>query len=208
MTPSIDLADRTAIVDLLYAYAWHFDRNEPEGVAALFADDATIDYGPENPTIVGRDAIVPAIRPGLQNLFKTSSHHITNMRIQPDGAEAATDVAYVYAWHVYLTDDIRGGVVGAIPLPFPAHGRRLEDRRNGSQSDGREELPPGDDAPDRSPFLAEWSKTVGSNGPSSSDQALCHRSTGCEGVLHHPPRPDLMGPIRRFPHQPEARSAT
>ena len=31
-----------------------------------------------------------------------------------------------------------------------------------------------------------WSKTVGSNGPSSSDQALCHRSTAREGVLHHP----------------------
>ena len=34
-----------------------------------------------------------------------------------------------------------------------------------------------------------WSKTVGSNGPSSSEQALCHRSPGREGVLHHPPRP-------------------
>ena len=118
MTPSIDLADRTAIVDLLYAYAWHFDRNEPEGVAALFTDDATIDYGPENPTIVGRDAIVPAIRPGLQNLFKTSSHHITNMRIQPDGAEAATDVAYVYAWHVYLTDDSEGELWGQYHCRF------------------------------------------------------------------------------------------
>ena len=208
MTPSIDLADRAAIVDLLYAYAWHFDRNEPESVAALFSDDATIDYGPENLTIVGRDAIVPAIRPGLQNLFKTSSHHITNMRIQPDGAEAATGVAYCVRVAHLPGRRFRGRVVGAIPLPFPAHGRRLEDRRNGSQSDGREELPPGDDAPDRSPFLAGCCKTVGSNGPSSSEQALCHRPTGCEGVLHHPLRTDLMGPIRRFPHQPEARSAT
>ena len=101
MTPSINMDDRTAITDLLYAYAWHFDQNEPEAVAALFTEDGTIDYGPEMPTIVGRDAIVPAIQPGLKDLFAISSHNISNMRIHPDGVDAATGIAYVYAWHIY-----------------------------------------------------------------------------------------------------------
>ena len=42
--------------------------------------------------------------------------------------------------------------------------------------------------------LGGWSKAVGSNGPSSSEQALCHRSTGREGVSHHPPRRVLSNP--------------
>ena len=118
MTSPIDPGDRAAIVDLLYAYAWHFDRNEPEGVAALFTEDATIDYGPENPTIVGREAIVPAIRPGLQKLFKTSAHHITNPRIEPEGPDGAAGVAYVYAWHVYHSDDSEGELWGQYHCRF------------------------------------------------------------------------------------------
>ena len=35
------------------------------------------------------------------------------------------------------------------------------------------------------------------NGPFSSEQALCHRSTGREGVSHHPPRP--CGRVPRNP---------
>lgn len=123
MTPSIDPADRAAVVDLLYAYAWHFDRNEPEDLADLFTEDATIDYGPENPTIEGRDAIVPAIRPGLRNLFKTSAHHITNPRIEPDGPDEAVGVAYVYAWHVYHSDDAEGELWGQYHCRF----RRTDD---------------------------------------------------------------------------------
>lgn len=96
-----ELEARNAITELLHAYAWHFDRNEPDMVAALFTDDATVDYGPELPPIVGRDAIAPRIAVGLDEIFAATSHHITNVRITFTDDDHATAVAYVYAWHRY-----------------------------------------------------------------------------------------------------------
>ena len=118
MTSTIDPADRAAIVDLLYGYAWHFDRNEPESVATLFTDDAVIDYGPEFPNIVGRDRIVASIQPGLTNLFSSSAHHITNMMIRSDGPDSASGVAYVYAWHTYRSSGEAGEMWGQYHCRF------------------------------------------------------------------------------------------
>ena len=101
MTLAVDPADRGAIVDLVYAYAWHFDQNEPEKLAGLFTSDSVIDYGPEFENIVGSDAIVAAIQPGLSNLFSSSAHHITNPRVWTDGDDGATGTFYIYAWHTY-----------------------------------------------------------------------------------------------------------
>ena len=118
MTSTIDPADRAAIVDLLYGYAWHFDRNEPESVAALFTEDSVIDYGPEFPNIVGRDRIVASIQPGLTNLFSSSAHHITNMMIHSDGPDSASGVAYVYAWHTYRSSGEAGEMWGQYHCRF------------------------------------------------------------------------------------------
>lgn len=101
MNGAIAPADRDAIVDLLYAYAWHFDQNEPEKLAELFTSDAVIDYGPEFDNIVGRDAIAPAIAPGLNSLFSSSAHHVTNPRVWADGDDEAVGTFYIYAWHSY-----------------------------------------------------------------------------------------------------------
>jgi hypothetical protein len=93
--------DRLEIADLLYRYAYHFDRNEPEHVAALFTPDAVIDYGPELAPIRGRDAIVERIGPGLVGTFAATSHHISNPMVRFLDAGTAQAVAYVYAWHRY-----------------------------------------------------------------------------------------------------------
>lgn len=90
------------IIDLLHRYAHHFDRNEPELVAELFTDDAVIDYGPEFPAIRGRAQIPDRIRPGLDTLFEATSHHISNALVDFTSGEAASMVAYVYAWHRYF----------------------------------------------------------------------------------------------------------
>ena len=118
MTSMIDPADRTAIVDLLYGYAWHFDRNEPEAVAELFTQDCVIDYGPEFPNIVGRDAVEPAIRPGLSDLFSSSAHYITNIMIRSDGPDSASGVAYIYAWHTYHSGGEPGEMWGQYHCRF------------------------------------------------------------------------------------------
>jgi ketosteroid isomerase-like protein len=96
-----ELVDRAQIADLVHAYCFHFDNNEPEAVAALFTDDATIDYGPEAETIVGAAAIAPTIAAGLERTFAATSHHVSNIRIELDGADAASAVTYLYAWHRY-----------------------------------------------------------------------------------------------------------
>jgi len=92
---------RQAITDLLFSYAWHFDRNEPELVAALFTEDASLDYGPEWDPIRGRAAVVPRISQGLEEIFEATSHHISNVMITLESDDEASGRAYVYAWHRY-----------------------------------------------------------------------------------------------------------
>jgi ketosteroid isomerase-like protein len=107
-----ELLDRQAIADLIYAYCDHFDRNEPVQVAALFTDDATVDYGPESATIVGAEAIARTIAIGLERTFAATSHHVSNVRIAFDDADHARSEAYLYAWHRYVGDAPDGELWG------------------------------------------------------------------------------------------------
>lgn len=107
-----ELLDRREIADLVYAYCFHFDRNEPELVAALFTDDAVVDYGPESETIVGAAAIGPTIAVGLARTFAATSHHVSNVRIEFDGPDRARSVAYLYAWHRYCDGSPDGELWG------------------------------------------------------------------------------------------------
>ncbi len=95
------LLARSAIADLFHAYAFHFDRNEPDSVAALFTDDAVVDYGPEVPAMIGRSVIRDRIATGLRDTFMATSHHVSNVAIELGEAGSATGVAYLYAWHRY-----------------------------------------------------------------------------------------------------------
>ena len=107
-----ELADRQAIADLIYAYCLHFDNNEPEAVAALFTDDAVVDYGPEATTIVGADAIATTIAVGLEQTFLATSHHVSNIQITFEGADRARSVSYLYAWHRYVDGSPDGELWG------------------------------------------------------------------------------------------------
>jgi ketosteroid isomerase-like protein len=95
------MADRYAIAELFHAYARHFDRNEPEGIVALFSEDATVDYGPEVATARGFEEILAGITRGLSAIFTATSHHVSNISIEFVDEDNATAVAYVYAWHRY-----------------------------------------------------------------------------------------------------------
>ncbi len=107
-----ELADRVELADLIHAYCDHFDRNEPEAVAALFSEDARIDYGPEAAPIAGRDAIAPTISVGLARTFAATSHHVSNIRIDFEGSDAARSVSYLYAWHRYVDGSPDGELWG------------------------------------------------------------------------------------------------
>ena len=107
-----ELLDRQAITDLIHAYCYHFDRNEPVEVAALFTPDATVDYGPEAATIVGADAIASTISVGLERTFAATSHHVSNIQITLEGCDRARSVTYLYAWHRYVDGSPDGELWG------------------------------------------------------------------------------------------------
>ena len=107
-----ELEDRQAIADVIHAYCDHFDRNEPEAVAALFTAHATVDYGPETATIVGAEAIAATIAVGLEQTFAATSHHVSNIRIAFESPDAARAVTYLYAWHRYLDGSPDGELWG------------------------------------------------------------------------------------------------
>jgi ketosteroid isomerase-like protein len=106
------LLDRQAIADLILAYCHHFDLNEPEAVAALFTEDATVDYGPEAATITGAAAIAPTIALGLERTFAATSHHVSNIRIELEPPDRASSVSYLYAWHRYVDGSPDGELWG------------------------------------------------------------------------------------------------
>jgi len=107
-----ELGDRQAIADLIHAYCFHFDNNEPDAVAALFTSDATVDYGPETDTIVGAAAIGTTIAVGLERTFAATSHHVSNIRIIFEGPDRARSVTYLYAWHRYVDGSPDGELWG------------------------------------------------------------------------------------------------
>jgi ketosteroid isomerase-like protein len=107
-----ELVDRHAIADLIHAYCYHFDANEPVEVAALFTADATVDYGPESTTIVGADAIASTIALGLEGTFAATSHHVSNIQLVFEGPNRAHGVTYLYAWHRYVDGSPDGELWG------------------------------------------------------------------------------------------------
>lgn len=94
------LEDRDAIAAVIHAYCDRFDRNDPEGVAALFTPDARIDYNPDTPDLRG-DGLAAAIAVGLRDTFLATSHHVTNLEVVLEGADTARSTCYLDAWHRY-----------------------------------------------------------------------------------------------------------
>jgi len=94
------LEDRDAIAALIHAYCDRFDRNDPEGVGALFMPDARIDYNPESPVIRGSD-LAATIAVGLRETFAATSHHVSNLEVTFESDDVARTTCYLDAWHRY-----------------------------------------------------------------------------------------------------------
>lgn len=95
-----ELADRQEITDVIHAYCERFDRNDPDGVAALFTPDAVIDYNPDTPTMTGTE-LAASIAVGLRDIFAATSHHISNVQITFEDTDTARSLCYLDAWHRY-----------------------------------------------------------------------------------------------------------
>lgn len=104
------LVDKDAIRELVYAYSFHADHNQPEDLAALFVDDCELDYGAGNSgSFSGRDHLVAWVRESLGGGAASlnvspvrivgTSHHNADIRIEFQGPDEATGTVSCYAWH-------------------------------------------------------------------------------------------------------------
>lgn len=97
MTPTIDIADRLAIGDIITQFFACLDSKDVAGLPALFTEDARLDMGVAGrPAVEGRAAIKAAFgggRPG-----RKTRHHWFSLILSPRATGAqATFQAVVYA---------------------------------------------------------------------------------------------------------------
>lgn len=92
------LADRAAIVDVLYRYATALDGRDWDLLSEVFTEDAVGVYtGRINRTFEGREAIVGLVSSALTGL-DVSQHMISNPVVQIDG-DSAESRCYLRAQH-------------------------------------------------------------------------------------------------------------
>jgi hypothetical protein len=112
------VADRTALRDLVDAYARHVDRRQAESVAALFTVDgrlvSRLHDGADTAPIVrrGRAEIAAALAAGLGR-YVTTTHIVGGQVVTIDGDRATGDTVCL-AHHVYDSDGTRRMLVMAV----------------------------------------------------------------------------------------------
>jgi L-gulonate 3-dehydrogenase len=108
MGPADELrsADRIAITGLLHRYCAMLDAMELELVRELFTDDCVVIYGPdERMQSHGAAQLATSLRRLWR--FARTSHHLSNVELEFDGADAAHARSYVLAWHQQPDGDSR-----------------------------------------------------------------------------------------------------
>ena len=84
-------AIKSACKDLVLDYAYYRDRPDPEGVAAVFTEDAKLEVLGQ--TFIGRDKIQARIEAGRGGpVFR---HMMSTIRIFPENQNQASGVSYV-----------------------------------------------------------------------------------------------------------------
>jgi hypothetical protein len=93
-----ELSDRQEITDVLHQYCRGMDLLDMDLIAGAFTADGFLDIGPE-PRLQTRGA--EAIHESMKRMkrFTRSSHHLSNIQIEFQGADRAGCVSYIWAWH-------------------------------------------------------------------------------------------------------------
>jgi len=94
------LEDRAAIADQMFRYARATDWLETENHRDVFADDCVF-ASPHSGDIHGVDEVVAWMARVLPQ-FEATQHLISNIAITFTGADSATAVSYVRAWHRFV----------------------------------------------------------------------------------------------------------
>jgi ketosteroid isomerase-like protein len=92
------LLDRAAIADVLALYCKRIDEYDIDGLAELFTEDVTTDYGPgRGGPVAGRQQVRDLISRGQAEVRRTH-HQLGQSRLEIDG-DTASALTYVTAWH-------------------------------------------------------------------------------------------------------------
>ena len=105
------LVEERRIERVLIAYCRGLDAMDLESIAALFTDDCVVSYGPDDAlNSIGREAL----RSDLARLWRwqRTAHHLCNIEIEFERADAARAQSAVMAWHERTGDD--GALLTAI----------------------------------------------------------------------------------------------
>lgn len=124
-----ELSDRQEIANVLHQYCRGMDLLDMDLLAGAFTEDGFLDIGPE-PRLQTRGA--GAIREAMKRMqrFARSSHHLSNIQIEFQGADRALCVSYIWAWHE-LPDGHSGTMMGQYHDEFvrTAAGWRISTRQ-------------------------------------------------------------------------------
>jgi 3-phenylpropionate/cinnamic acid dioxygenase small subunit len=95
----LEIREKQAITEILFAYCAHLDRMDLDALASLFTDDCHVDYGPEE-RMQSNGSM--QLRRDLSRMWrwKRTSHHLSNVVITLDEDHRHADaLSYVMAWH-------------------------------------------------------------------------------------------------------------
>lgn len=90
------LETRMALVDLTSDYCHGFDKRDLDRFMAIWWEDAVWEIGPPFGNFEGHAGIRHAVLDILWPAWAMSTHYTTNLRIAPEGPDAASGVCDVY----------------------------------------------------------------------------------------------------------------
>ena len=92
------LVDRQEIADLLTEYCRALDLMDLAAIARVFTADCRVEYGPEE-RLQSQGA--EGVAKSLERMWRwaRTSHHLSNIQVEFESADAARAVSYVIAWH-------------------------------------------------------------------------------------------------------------
>ena len=90
--------DRREIEEVLIDYCRFLDRMDLDALGDLFSEDCEVSFGPD-PRLraKGRKDLIGSMTRMWR--WRRTAHHLSNVRVWFEGAEAARAESYVHAWH-------------------------------------------------------------------------------------------------------------
>lgn len=90
------LESRLALLDLTSDYCHGFDKRDFARFMNIWWADAVWDIGPPFGSFSGHDGITRAVTEILWPAWLQSTHYTTNLRVTPEGTDAASGICDVY----------------------------------------------------------------------------------------------------------------